>query len=188
MYGRVGQGALTGVGDNPGEARRREALRRSMVWCFAGESNPVIRCGVSNSGVAHTLAVCLVECSNMARGNGSKPKAEVSVGLPKFVDVPLDAQAREAFLGWKWESEDLVDELQRLCDAGYRVGCAWTASSQSYTVSVTCRDESSVNAGLCMTSFAKRLDRAVALALFKHNVLAEGNWLGVATATADEFG
>lgn len=124
----------------------------------------------------------------MARGKGSQSVDNTRASMPKFVDIPLSPECREAFLAWEWDHEGLVVELQRLCDSGYRVGCTWVGESQSYTVSLTCRDSDSVNTGLCMTSFARTLEKAVALAVFKHLYVAEGNWLGVATPPSQEFG
>lgn len=124
----------------------------------------------------------------MARGKSGVETDKKPAGMPRFVDVPLTAEAREQFLAWHWDHEELLCALQRVTDDGYRVGCSWSGETQAYSVSLTCRDETSVNAGLCMTSFAKTLERAVALAVWKHTVYTEGNWLGVASASADEFG
>lgn len=186
--GRVGQGGVGNPENRVGNPQRLETLCNPLAWCLASDNNPRIRCGISNAGIAHTFAVFMVRGYEMARGGRQAAAAASTSTMPKFVDVPLSAEGRKAFLDWKWDHEMLICELQGLCDSGYRVGCSWSGESQSYTVSLTCRDSTSVNAGLCMTSFAKTLERAVALSLFKHAIVAEGNWLGVASATTEDFG
>lgn len=124
----------------------------------------------------------------MTRGQKKGSDVTDKAGMPRFVDVKLSVQDRSDFLAHPWRTDGLVSELQGLVDAGYRVGCSWSTEAQSYTVSLTCRNPDDVNNGLCMTSFASRLDTAVALALWKHNVLTDRKWLGDAAPGESQFG
>lgn len=185
---RVGQGGWFRSEIGLKSALKSERIRNSMLWCLTSSNEPRRPGGIGPAGLVHTLSVCLLEAEEMARGKSVEVGGKKPVGMPRFVDVLLTAEGRAQFVDWKWDHEQLVCELQRLTDSGYRVGCSWSGETQAYSVSLTCRDETSVNAGLCMTSFAKTLERAIALAVWKHTVYTEGNWLGVASATTDDFG
>jgi len=124
----------------------------------------------------------------MARGNDKATTDKNAATLPKFVDVRLSAEDKADFLRQEYDDKFLVTVLQSLCDDGYRVGCSWSGETQAYTISLTCRNASSKNSGLCMTSFAKTVRQAIGLAVYKHTVLTEENWLGVAGAGSEDFG
>jgi hypothetical protein len=108
--------------------------------------------------------------------------------MPRFVDVKLTHEQRVDFASKQYSDGALVMELQKLCDSGYRIGCAWNGDSSSYTVSLTCRDPESENFNLCMTSFAGTVHTAVALALYKHREVTDGSWLGEQSSDGGFFG
>jgi hypothetical protein len=141
--------------------------------------------GISSASLAHSVGVCLMEMAIMARGKGKDVGAGAGAGMPAFVDVKLTLDERNTFSAMVVDAPVLVQSLQSLVDEGYRVGCAWSAEHQTYTVSLTCRDDESPNKGLCMTSFAGDLTTAVALAIFKHRNVTKGRWLG---DQAQQFG
>lgn len=143
---------------------------------------------VGHAGVAHSIGVCLIEDYNMARGKGKSEAGAAGNALPRFVDVKLTAEDRKAFLSWKDRGSDVVPVLQGLADTGYRVGVSWSGEQQAYTVSLTCRDAESVNSGLCMTSFAKTLETAIWLAVYKHDVVTEGSWVDGTFGGDEGFG
>lgn len=143
---------------------------------------------VSPSGVAHSLAVCLIEDWHMSRGKGKGADSTRAVAMPRFVDVKLTAEQREEFQTWESRGGDLVTFLQSLADDGYRVGVSWSGEQQAYTVSLTCRQEGSVNAGLCMTSFARTLSTALWLALYKHLEVTREQWMEGAFGGSEDFG
>lgn len=177
-----------GSGSRPGELKKRAACLRDIAYALTIHNNSAVRDRVPNSAVANCLAVACVELSNMARGKAKADGTGSSTTLPRFVDVPIGADDRRAFLEWIPEAGDLVLMLSALCDCGYRVGCSWSGEHQTYTVSLTCRNPEDVNNGLCMTSFAKALDKAIALALYKHQELTRGHWLGEGSAGSEDFG
>lgn len=124
----------------------------------------------------------------MARGKGSGAEGQGVSTMPKFVDIKLSQGDKADFLQQDYDDKFLITVLQSLCDDGYRVGCAWSSETQAYTVSLTCRKSDSVNAGLCMTSFAKTIRQAVGLTVYKHTVLTDENWLGAAGQGSEDFG
>jgi len=143
---------------------------------------------ISQAGLAHTFAVCMLESAEMARGAGKSGKSGNAAAMPKFVDIKLSQEEKADFVARNYDDKFLVTVLQSLCDDGYRVGCAWDAERQAYTVSLTCRNFDSPNNGLCMTSFAKNIRTAVGLAVYKHTVITVEDWLGEAGAGSEDFG
>jgi hypothetical protein len=186
--GRVGRFGLYGGEKPAGAAEKSAAILHSVWWVLTSSSEPGERGGISPAGFTHTFAVCMLELDEMARGKGLAASGDKSPALPRFVDVKLTQDDKNDFLSKRESVESMVVSLSRLCDDGYRVGCSWSGEQQAYTVSLTCRDAKSVNAGLCMTSFARDLATAVALALYKHHVLTGENWLGDAGRGSEDFG
>jgi hypothetical protein len=143
---------------------------------------------IRGAGIAHSVGVALIEDFNMARGKASVKGARDGT-MPRFVDVKLTAEERDLFLAWsKRGGPDLVTFLQSLADDGYRVGVSWAGEQQAYTVSLTCRQSGNVNEGLCMTSFAKTLENALWLAIYKHTVVADERWAEASGGVEGDFG
>ena len=124
----------------------------------------------------------------MSRGKGKAVGTASTNAMPRFVDVKLTAEQKADFLSVKERYADSVRWLQDFADDGYRVGVTWSGEHQSYTVSLTCRDEKSPNNGLCMTSFAGDLVTAIALAVYKHCVVTDEQWLSGADSGTEAFG
>nr|CRY95699.1 hypothetical protein [uncultured prokaryote] len=166
----------------------RASIAREMRYLLAISTDAGLPGKLGQSGVAHSLGVCLIEDWNMARGSKAGKSRTNAGAMPVFVDIKLSAEDRVVFLAWCSSDTDQVEYLQRFADTGYRVGVSWSGEHQSYTVSVTCRDEESPNNGLCMTSFAKSLSQGIALAWFKHNVVSECEWRGFVPPQEELFG
>jgi hypothetical protein len=188
VTGRAGQSGQGSGEYTTGADVIRAAIHRSLVATLTIGTGPGGRGGLTPSGLAHSVGVCFLEMAIVARGKGKAVGAGAGSGMPRFVDVKLSQDQRVDFAAKQFSDGELVMALQRLCDAGYRVGCAWNSDSSSYTVSVTCRDSESGNFGLCMTSFASTVHTAVALAVYKHTVVTDGEWLGGFSDTDGFFG
>lgn len=166
----------------------RASLYREMRYLLAINTKASGAGRLSSTGLVHSLGVCLTEDWIMARGKGAQKTGKDTVGMPRFVDVTLSSEQREEFTVWERRSGDLVALLQSMADDGYRVGVSWSGAQQAYTVSITCRQEGSVNEGLCMTSFAKTLSTALWLALYKHVEVTQGDWVGNRAGGSEDFG
>ena len=186
--GRVGRSGPDGSENRLGLDIIRAAVHRGLVGTLTIGMQASARGGISPAGLSHSVGVCMLEMAIMARGKGKAVGTGSGAGMPTFVDVKLTAEDRERFLVENDDLNMLGPRMQILCDAGYRWGCAWNGETQSYTVSLTCRDQESPNAGLCMTSFAKDLVTAVRLSLFKHEVVTGGDWTGGAGQQFGAFG
>jgi len=187
QLGLWGNGAEGSQKRNPAE-EIRASIAREMRYLLTISKDACKPYHIRPAGIAHSLGVCLIEDSNMARGKGSATKAGSGSAMPRFVDVKLTGDDRLVFLHWEGRENDLVMELQRLADDGYRIGVSWSGEQQAYTASLTGRGEGNPNNGLCMTSFAKTLENALWLALFKHHVMCRGQWLESAFGGEEEFG
>lgn len=124
----------------------------------------------------------------MSRGKGQAAKTGGANSLPRFVDIKLTAEQRAEFQSYRLYNDDPTGALQSLADDGYRVGVSWSGEQQAYTVSLTCRNPESVNNGLCMTSFARTLETAVRLAVYKHVVVTEERWVESSFGGDEDFG
>ena len=171
-----------------GNDAKLESLKREMRYLLTISHNAGGVGQPTPAGIAHAFGVCLIEGWNMARGKGGSKEAGNATAMPRFVDVKLTAEQRVEFTTWEKRGGDLITFLQSLAADGYRVGVTWSGEHQSYTVSLTCRDPHSVNDGLCMTSFAGTLSTALWLAIYKHVVVTEENWLGGLSASEADFG
>lgn len=166
----------------------RASLYREMQYLLTISTQTSRPNAIRPAGLVHSLGVCLIEDWNMARGKGQESKAVDRAGLPRFVDVKLTPQQRQQFQEMDWTPEGATKILQDFANTGYRVGVAWSGEHQTYTVSLTCRDEESPNNGLCMTCFAGDLIVGIGLAVFKHTVVAKGVWNSVAIPPTEGFG
>ena len=70
----------------------------------------------------------------------------------------------------------LFEQFQAMLDAGYRLAFGYDLKTDSVSVAVTCKDDSSPNHGKTMTSFAPSWVEALQAALYKHYVLLEEQW------------
>ena len=170
------------------EQSKRASLAREIRYLLTVARNAGKGGGLSPAGIAHSLSVCLIEDSNMARGGKGQGNRAAQTAMPRFVDIRLDQTQKQKFLQWFSPDADHVGWLQQFADDGYRVGVSWSGEHQSYTVSATCRDAASPNNGLCMTAFAGDLDKAIALLWFKHTLVAEGVWLDGVASPSEDFG
>lgn len=174
--------------DGVGRQSLRASLYREMHYLLTLSTGSSRVGRLSPAGIAHSLGVCLIEDWAMSRGKAKAGKGAASGTMPRFVDVKLTQEQREEFASYRLYKDDSVSALQSLSDDGYRVGVSWSGEQSAYTVSLTCRDADSPNNGLCMTSFAKTLETAIRLAVFKHVVVTEGRWVEGAFGSDEEFG
>jgi len=166
----------------------RASIAREMLYLLTISRDAGKPYTIREAGVVHSLGVCVIEDWNMARGKSVGKGEKAGGNLPTFIDVKLDEGQREDFLAWLGDDLDAVKCLQSFADSGYRVGLAWSGEHQTYTASVTCRDEDSPNNGLCMTSFSRGLTQAILLAWYKHDVICNRQWKAFEPKPTEVFG
>lgn len=119
----------------------------------------------------------------MARGK----KKDQQVELPSkakwvgFLNIRVgesDEQAINEFCG---DSDFVFDSLVGILEHGHKVTFTYDRRNDATICSITGELDSSVNAGYTMTTFAATWYQALQVAVYKHLVLAKGNWSSVAT-------
>lgn len=127
----------------------------------------------------------------MARGK-TKAAARTAPGAKQwtnFVEISLaghDMAMIEAEMG---SVDALFDALSTMFTEGYRISLSHNVQNDAIIASVTCKDDESVNAGCTFTSFAGDWVTALKIAAYKHFVVTEQNWIGVAgVSTRPSFG
>lgn len=177
-----------GFENNPDGQSKRVSLAREMAYLLTSSEDASRGPRLSPSGVAHSFGVCLIEDWHMSRGKGKGDSGANGNSMPRFVDIKLTAEDRKAFASYSAFDRDPVRHLQAFADAGYRVGVSWSGEHQSYTVSLTCRNPGDPNNGLCMTSFARDIQTAVMLCVFKHHALANLVWTSFVKPPEEDYG
>lgn len=120
--------------------------------------------------------------SGVARGKKQPGPAAKSGGRAwtEFIDIPLDgvdwSHINEAF----GTADKLDDAMARLLEGQYRVGFTYNSQTDMVQVSLTCRDEESPNSGCTLNSWADSWASALAVACYKHFVVAETLWRNAA--------
>lgn len=168
--------------------RNIRSIRRSICECFTSTKLGRVGRPLTPNGLVHCLGVYTLELELvMARGKAKVAQPGPN-GAPKFVDVKLDTEQRAEFVRMTYTDDELVTWLESFVNDGYRVGFSWASEQQAYFVSLTGRETGTVNDGYCMTSFAKDVRTAVALAFFKHTVVTNEQWLTTAEMATGSFG
>lgn len=157
-------------------AEEREYFRRTVAEVLTINETGPVGLRFSPSGLVHFIGVSLIVWENVVTRGKNKDAGSQRAGMPRFVDVRLDATQREEFTSWLPSVGDVTQLLVWFVDSGYRVGVAWAGEQQAYFVSLTGRSTGTSNDGCCMTSFAGDLTSAIALAYYKHTEVCGGVW------------
>jgi len=171
-----------------GRAEASESLWREVRYLLTISTGSGRGGRLSPTGIVHSLGVCLIEGWNMARGKNGAAKEETQGNLPRFVDVRLTPEQRAEFSTQILTADECAQFIMSATSDGYRIGVSWSGEHQSYTVSMTCRNPNSPNFGLCMTSFAGDLEKAISLANYKHCIVTKEVWLDSSSAALGDFG
>lgn len=114
----------------------------------------------------------------MARGkkNATPTQARNQGAWTQFVDISL-AGHEWADINRAYGSADAIEGgLAVLLEHGYRVSFAYNSGTDAVICSVTCRAEDDPNVGKTFNAFAGSWLAALQCALYKHHVVAHGNW------------
>lgn len=115
---------------------------------------------------------------NMARGK-KQPEARGrsdNKNWTTFVEISLAGYTEQELDDAYRSPEELYDKLAVMLEAGYRVAVSYNAQNDAFIASVSCRDDSSVNAGCTFTALAGDWVSALRMAVFKHFDVAKEEW------------
>ena len=122
----------------------------------------------------------------MSRGKRANGK-DVEFSFKGFLSFPLNAEAKNHFR--QWFAEGMSDEVDfdAILANGYKFSCSYYAGNGNYTASFTCVNPDLSDFGYALSAFGPDSSVARALLLYKHSILAEGDWRGsVGAVKADD--
>lgn len=96
----------------------------------------------------------------------------------EFVNINLSKKERDQFKAWYTELETEIPRLIAVfMSQGYKIGIRYDTENECYICSATCFDDSMENHGKCLTSRSADWLEAMALNLFKTDVMSpDGIW------------
>jgi hypothetical protein len=105
-----------------------------------------------------------------------KPKTLGVFELIGYVRCDLGKSDREPFRLWQGAQSDaaLFDMLVKLCDSGYLLKSG--VGKEGHQASLSACDTGSECDGYVLAAFASEGRDALALLLYKHHILLEGDW------------
>jgi len=95
-----------------------------------------------------------------------------------FVEIPVAPEAWNDIQAAYGKTDDMIDGLEGLLDAGIRVSFSYNANNDSVTCSMTGKDGAGENEGKTVVSYGDTWVSALQVALYKHNVITGGKWGG----------
>lgn len=93
-----------------------------------------------------------------------------------FMDIPLTSTDKENCLSWDAEGASLEEQLEFWVRGGYKLSISWNEKTQSLILAATGQEKAGSNAGYTLSAHAKDLAKASHVLLYKHMVMAEGDW------------
>lgn len=93
-----------------------------------------------------------------------------------FKDFRLTADQLEGFGMWDAHDEDLLDLVQGVIAQGYKLTFSYNGQSDTYNAAMTCNIEKHPHQGFTMSAFAPAFYPALRLLMYKHWILADGDW------------
>lgn len=94
-----------------------------------------------------------------------------------FINIRVNDDMRSVFTSWWGEHRtECWQALDDLMGEGMKVSLSYDNDNQCYSCAFTGRGWESSTKRWCMTTKAGTLDEVIALALWKHFELANGNW------------
>lgn len=106
-----------------------------------------------------------------------KPQVREWLG---FRDIRLTPEQDDAFDHWDMEDEDVLVFLQESVTSGYKFTLVYNKQNDSYSASFTGGIGCGANAGYTLSAFSDSWFEAVKLLVFKHSVIADGDWSATA--------
>jgi hypothetical protein len=128
---------------------------------------------------------------DMARG--TKKPAGTAQGAKNqwttFVEIALPDEAWPDIQATYGTGDALLDAVTECVTAGHRVSVSYNGQNDTFNVSLTGKGDSCVNDGMTLVSFATTWFDALQVAMYKHHVIAEGEWSsGEVVAKRPRFG
>lgn len=126
----------------------------------------------------------------MARGKGATGKGaqEKVWSGSDFVTINLGGVEIGTVRAAYTDDAKVWEQLEHLVLSQYKVSFSFNPASNAVLCSMTCRAEDDPNEGKTMVSFAGGWYDALLVALYKHHVIAKGDWTAVSKEATYNYG
>lgn len=169
---------------------------RDMLEAYPPQATPVF----TNSDVSYWISddthypFYIMNDYLARRGNaimaakGTRNRKKATLGEYSFVRTQLTGEDKKAAKAWfEKHSDELDKKMHDVLASGHKVSFSYNETNQSVTCTFTGKPEESVNEYRMLTSFASSWWQALALGLWKTEVLfSSGVWEDL--ADEDDFG
>lgn len=116
------------------------------------------------------------ENARNGKSTPKKPEKPTTFELIGYVRCELGKSDREPFREWQSAKTDaeLFDMLVKLCDGGYLLKAG--SGKEGHQASLSDVDSPADCGGYVLSAFASEARDSLALLLYKHHVMMEGDW------------
>lgn len=128
----------------------------------------------------------LQEDYDMARGKSNRSKKNDD--WKGFISGQMTVEEKASFREYKMSDAEVAKGIFNLNDDGYKLSCGYDKNNDSVFASITNRGGHADYVGFSLSAHAKSPEIALRLLLFKHYVIAEGDWSFWDMEDADDFG
>lgn len=119
---------------------------------------------------------------------GQRSSAGAGATWRGYKDIPLTDVQRDAFAHWDADDSEVYELAATVIQSGYKLTCVYNGANDTFTVTLTGGAATGAAAGYSMSAFAPDWYSALRLSLFKHAVIANGDWGSVDTADSLRWG
>lgn len=105
------------------------------------------------------------------------PNPDIESEWGGFINVSVDEATKEEYNRWlEGEGAGFWPILEDIMAEGLKFGLSWDASNSCYVSTLTGCGMVGSNTRFCLSARSGRFEDATALLVFKHDVLAQGDW------------
>ena len=133
-----------------------------------------IGCQLEEFNQVNDIGKCRVRIMATKRKSGNKSNGSMGE-WHGIVRVPFTAEDKEGFDKWM-STVDVADMIQELVSGDYKLTLSYDNRNDAYLCSISCYDASSPNYKHTMISRAASTLTVLHLAIYKHFVVANGEW------------
>lgn len=116
----------------------------------------------------------------------NKKDATKKADFRGFFNYEMTPEAKTECKNWIREDELVALEIEQAIASGYSVKITMDNNNAGYQATMQANDPKDVNAGLCMSGYAKHWYDALAVVIFKHAVLLKYRWEDSEETPSDE--
>jgi len=105
-----------------------------------------------------------------------------------FIDVKMSEMDKANMQAWDITDQDVWDGIAQYCEAGVKVTMVWSPQQKAFICSGVGQANAGVNAGWCVTAFAKDPYSAARTWLFKVATMLPADWTEYQQPDGNDFG